>query len=102
MLGDTAVAIHPEDPRYKHLHGKFVKHPFIPDRKIPIVLDDIVVFMKQYPETKWDIEGHTDDVGKDSYNLDLSDRRAASVKNYFISKGISADRLINPIAFCGA
>ena len=49
--------------------------------------------MKQYPQTKWDIEGHTDDVGKDASNLDLSDRRAASVKNYFISKGISADRL---------
>ncbi|KAG8805237.1 hypothetical protein FRC17_005615, partial [Serendipita sp. 399] len=46
MLGDTAVAIHPEDPRYKHLHGKFIKHPFIPDRKIPIVLDDIVVDME--------------------------------------------------------
>ncbi|HYV95707.1 MAG TPA: OmpA family protein [Chitinophagales bacterium] len=57
------------------------------------VLDEIVVFMKQYPQTKWEIEGHTDDVGKDAYNLDLSDRRAASVKNYFISKGISADRL---------
>ncbi|KAG8811350.1 hypothetical protein FRC18_003552 [Serendipita sp. 400] len=46
MLGDTAVAIHPNDPRYKHLHGKFIKHPFIPDRKIPIVLDDIVVDME--------------------------------------------------------
>ncbi|KIM30663.1 hypothetical protein M408DRAFT_328197 [Serendipita vermifera MAFF 305830] len=46
MLGDTAVAVHPDDPRYKHLHGKFVKHPFIPDRKIPIVLDDIVVDME--------------------------------------------------------
>lgn len=45
MLGDTAVAVHPEDPRYKHLHGKFIKHPFIPDRKIPIILDDIVVDM---------------------------------------------------------
>ena len=28
MLGDTAVAIHPEDPRYTHLHGKKVFHPF--------------------------------------------------------------------------
>jgi len=41
MLGDTGVAVHPEDPRYKHLHGKFVKHPFC-DRKIPIVTDDFV------------------------------------------------------------
>ncbi|CAH1371750.1 unnamed protein product [Tenebrio molitor] len=41
MLGDTAVAVHPEDERYKHLHGKFVTHPFC-NRKLPIVLDDFV------------------------------------------------------------
>lgn len=41
MLGDTAVAVHPEDDRYKHLHGKFVKHPFC-DRKMPIVTDEFV------------------------------------------------------------
>nr|CAD7424685.1 unnamed protein product [Timema monikensis] len=41
MLGDTAVAVHPEDPRYKHLHGKFVAHPFC-ERKIPILADDFV------------------------------------------------------------
>ena len=46
MLGDTAVAVHSNDSRYKHLHGKFVKHPFIPDRKIPIVCDDIIVDME--------------------------------------------------------
>ncbi|KAJ7173456.1 tRNA synthetases class I-domain-containing protein [Mycena filopes] len=44
MLGDTAIAVHPDDPRYKHLHGKFAKHPFI-DRRIPIVADDIIVDM---------------------------------------------------------
>jgi valyl-tRNA synthetase len=42
MLGDTAVAVHPDDPRYKHLHGKFLRHPFV-DRKIPIVTDAILV-----------------------------------------------------------
>ncbi|KAJ7846289.1 tRNA synthetases class I-domain-containing protein [Mycena leptocephala] len=45
MLGDTAIAVHPEDPRYKHLHGKFAKHPFV-DRRIPIVADDIIVDME--------------------------------------------------------
>eukprot|EP00163_Fabomonas_tropica_P014126 TRINITY_DN257_c0_g1_i2.p1 TRINITY_DN257_c0_g1~~TRINITY_DN257_c0_g1_i2.p1 ORF type:complete len:920 (+),score=298.90 TRINITY_DN257_c0_g1_i2:190-2949(+) len=44
MLGDTAVAVHPEDERYKHLHGKFVRHPFV-DRKIPIITDDVLVDM---------------------------------------------------------
>jgi valyl-tRNA synthetase len=42
MLGDTAVAVHPKDTRYTHLHGKFVKHPFVADRRLPIVLDDFV------------------------------------------------------------
>ncbi|KAJ8937758.1 hypothetical protein NQ318_006621 [Aromia moschata] len=41
MLGDTAVAVHPDDDRYTHLHGKFVRHPFC-DRKLPIIVDDFV------------------------------------------------------------
>lgn len=44
MLGDSGVAVHPEDPRYKHLHGKFVIHPFH-GRRIPIVLDAELVDM---------------------------------------------------------
>ena len=42
MLGDTGVAVHPEDPRYKHLHGKHVIHPFRNNALIPIVADDFV------------------------------------------------------------
>ena len=44
MLGDAAVAVHPEDPRYTHLHGRHVKHPFN-GSLIPIVLDDVLVDM---------------------------------------------------------
>ncbi|KAF8257302.1 tRNA synthetases class I-domain-containing protein [Lactarius quietus] len=44
MLGDTAIAVHPDDERYKHLHGKFAVHPFV-NRRIPIVKDDIAVDM---------------------------------------------------------
>ncbi|KAF4622017.1 hypothetical protein D9613_009170 [Agrocybe pediades] len=46
MLGDTAVAVHPDDPRYTHLHGKFLKHPFVPGRRLPIVTDSIIVDME--------------------------------------------------------
>ncbi|KAK9473784.1 tRNA synthetases class I-domain-containing protein [Dipodascopsis tothii] len=45
IFGDTAVAVHPEDPRYKHLHGKFVVHPFV-DRRLPIVTDAEAVDME--------------------------------------------------------
>lgn len=41
MLGDTAVAVHPEDERYKHLIGKTVTLPIV-GREIPIVADDYV------------------------------------------------------------
>jgi len=41
MLGDTAVAVHPEDERYKHLVGKMVKLPFV-EREIPILADSYV------------------------------------------------------------
>jgi valyl-tRNA synthetase len=42
MLGDTAIAVHPDDPRYQHLIGRTVDHPFV-DRKIPIIADAILV-----------------------------------------------------------
>ena len=45
MLGDTAVAVHPEDERYKSLHGKFVLHPFN-GRRIPIICDAELVDME--------------------------------------------------------
>jgi valyl-tRNA synthetase len=41
MLGDVAVAIHPEDERYKHLHGKKLRLPLM-NREIPIILDEWV------------------------------------------------------------
>ena len=41
MLGDVAVAVHPHDNRYKHLHGKSVIHP-ISGEKLPIICDEFV------------------------------------------------------------
>ncbi|WP_420871530.1 valine--tRNA ligase [Gordonia terrae] len=41
MLGDTAIAVHPDDERYAHLVGTELPHPFV-DRRIPIVADDYV------------------------------------------------------------
>lgn len=42
MLGDTAIAVHPEDEQYKRFHGKFATHPFN-GRRLPIVCDAILV-----------------------------------------------------------
>jgi len=45
MLGDVAVAVHPDDERYKDLHGKELEHPFIKDRKMTIITDPVLVDM---------------------------------------------------------
>jgi valyl-tRNA synthetase len=42
MLGDTGIAVHPDDDRYRHLIGKRVRHPFFPERSVPIVADEAV------------------------------------------------------------
>src|SRR5690606_17680938 len=41
LLGDTAVAVHPEDERYRRVHGEFVRLP-LPGRVIPIITDEYV------------------------------------------------------------
>lgn len=50
------------------------------------------VFVK-YPETNLLIEGHTDDTGPDDFNMELSKKRAYSVSDYLVSKGVSSSRM---------
>lgn len=57
-------------------------------------LDRLVVLLKDYPETKVEISGHTDNIGNAQYNQKLSQDRAASVVAYLISKGIKKENLI--------
>lgn len=45
MLGDVAVAVHPDDPRYKDLIGMELEHPFIPERSMKIIGDPVLVDM---------------------------------------------------------
>jgi outer membrane protein OmpA-like peptidoglycan-associated protein len=56
-------------------------------------LDKIVAMLKAKPDWKITIEGHTDSTSTPQHNQDLSERRAASVKNYLQSAGIDASRL---------
>lgn len=55
-------------------------------------LDKLVSVFNSYPDTNIQIYGYTDSTGPADYNLKLSGERAASVKNYLVSKGISASR----------
>ncbi|WP_442845982.1 OmpA family protein [Leeuwenhoekiella sp. H156] len=56
-------------------------------------LDKLVAILTKYPEMKVEIASHTDMRGSDTYNQELSERRAQSTRDYVISKGIDADRL---------
>jgi outer membrane protein OmpA-like peptidoglycan-associated protein len=56
-------------------------------------LDKIITVLHKYPDTNIEIQGHTDNVGSDSYNQGLSVKRAKSVYKYLKSKDIEASRL---------
>ena len=55
-------------------------------------LDKLAEILKEYPKTNILVEGHTDSAGTDEYNWDLSRRRAESVTNYLVNKGIDKSR----------
>ena len=71
-------------------------------------LDEIADVLKRYPKiADVDITGHTDRLGSEAYNLDLSLRRARAVKDYLVSRGVEAGRLrangkgeANPVVSC--
>ncbi|HRH41092.1 MAG TPA: OmpA family protein [Pyrinomonadaceae bacterium] len=58
-----------------------------------IVLDKIVTLLKEKSDWKMGIEGHTDNIGGESFNQNLSEKRAKAVVDYLISAGIDASRL---------
>jgi len=57
------------------------------------ILDEVASVMEQNQRIRIRVEGHTDDVGRDKDNLDLSTRRSASVRAYLIGKGVAEERL---------
>ncbi len=57
------------------------------------ILDKVVQVMKDNPEYDLEINGHTDNVGDDAMNMELSQNRADAVKQYLIAKGIDAVRM---------
>jgi outer membrane protein OmpA-like peptidoglycan-associated protein len=59
------------------------------------VLDRALKVLGDYPEVNLEISGHTDSKGSSSYNLGLSQRRADSVKTYFVTRGIASSRLVS-------
>jgi outer membrane protein OmpA-like peptidoglycan-associated protein len=57
------------------------------------ILDKVVTVMKENPSYNLQINGHSDNVGDDAKNLELSQKRANAVKAYIVSKGIAEERM---------
>ena len=64
-----------------------------------IELNKIVLVMSQYPKMHINIESHTDSRSPNEYNRDLSDRRAKSTRDYLVSQGIEATRIVSAIGY---
>jgi len=62
--------------------------------KAQSILDSVVTSLKAYPYFRIEIRGYTDSVNSEQYNLTLSENRAKTVKQYLVSHGIDADRLV--------
>jgi outer membrane protein OmpA-like peptidoglycan-associated protein len=61
-------------------------------------MDRIAQILVRYPDTTIVVEGHTDSTGSDTYNMQLSDRRANSVKRLLVQRGV-ADYRITTIGY---
>jgi len=58
------------------------------------VLDRVAISLLAYPEIRVEVAGHTDSKGSRALNVRLSQKRAESVRDYLIGKGIGAERLV--------
>lgn len=81
-LSDTVV---------RPINFEFDSATVLPDSYI--IIDELVDLMMTWPNLKFDIQGHTDNVGTIEYNQNLSDRRAKAVYDLLIEKGIDEKRL---------
>ncbi len=61
-------------------------------------INRIAKVLRDYPQTRIVVEGHTDSVGNETSNMELSRRRAESVQNLLVQRGVSANR-INTVAY---
>jgi outer membrane protein OmpA-like peptidoglycan-associated protein len=58
------------------------------------IMHSVTLVLNEYDKTIIEVMGHTDSTGADSYNLDLSTRRARSVGNHLASKGVNPQRIL--------
>ena len=67
--------------------------------EIAAVLDEAAASLKKFPQLRIRIEAHTDSRGSSSTNLRLSQRRAESIRDYLISKGVAAETIAEALGY---
>ena len=77
--------------RFPRIHFDFDKHNL--RTEAPKSLDTVLAILQQYPTIIVAVEGHTDSIGTDAYNMGLGLRRAHAARNYLIERGIPPYRL---------
>jgi OOP family OmpA-OmpF porin len=78
-----------------------VKFEFDSDRLLPeskVILKEVAETLGAYPNIKVDVEGHTDWIGTEAYNLGLSERRAIAVQKFLEDNGVQMKRL-KPVGY---
>jgi peptidoglycan-associated lipoprotein len=76
---------------FEDVHFDFDRYTLRPEATR--ILDEAVAAMRENPTLRLTVEGHTCSIGTAEYNLALGDRRANAVKDYLVSRGVTADRL---------
>ena len=64
-----------------------------------VILDEAIAILQKYPQMRFEVAGHTDAIGSDDYNQELSERRARVVFDYLGSHGIDTSRMAGPNGF---
>jgi OOP family OmpA-OmpF porin len=73
------------------VHFDFDKATLKPEAKV--ILNEAAALLNQHERVVIEVAGHTDSMGSDAYNQGLSERRANSVRDYLVEKGVRASRL---------
>jgi len=91
-LSRGLAAITPPGAVLKDIYFEFDSTNLLPDAKE--ILTKNAEWMKANPSARVEVEGHCDDIGAAEYNLALGAKRAEAAKDFLVSQGISADRLV--------
>jgi len=89
--GTLRLSVMPAQLEFESVHFEFDQFTLSPQGQE--ALDTAIKLLMERPGARLQIEGHTDSLGSQEYNLALGDRRATSVRDYLMTHGIAASRL---------